>query len=285
MTLAFVSAAEIDLPDLANLFNNAFEGYVGGNVNFNTASFAHFLAQEGVDLSLSNIAVQDNQRVALALIARRGSASRLAAMGVAKDVQGQGTGKLLLAHSFKQACERGDRLYTLECIEQNERGVRLYKGAGFKTVRRLVSYRYSPSSPALSDRVGEQSGRSDLQAIDIPTIARLVCYHGAPDLPWQVSGYTLARFGPPYVAVKQGPAYAVISSPVQDKIALRNVFVLPPQRSQGFGKRLMHSLVRRYPEKTWVVPAICPEEYGGFFERVGFEPDRLSQFQMIKECV
>ncbi|HEX6306382.1 MAG TPA: GNAT family N-acetyltransferase [Anaerolineales bacterium] len=284
MTLSFLKAAQIDLPVLANLFNNAFDGYIGGDVQFDPTSFARFLAHEGIDLSLSDIALQNTQPIGLALIAQMGWTSRLAAMGVAKEYQGQGVGKLLLAHSFEQACERGGQIFTLECIEQNQRGVRLYEGAGFRTIRRLLSFRRNPSSQVSSDQAEENAAMHDLEAIDIPTVARLVAYHVAPDLPWQVSGYTLARFGPPYVAANLGPAYAVISSPEQDLIALRNFFVLPQERSQGFGKRLIESLMRCYPNKIWVVPAICPEEYGGFFRRIGFEPDRLSQLQMVKKC-
>lgn len=284
MTLSFLKAAQIDLPVLANLFNNAFDGYIGGDVQFDPTSFARFLAHEGIDLSLSDIALQNTRPIGLALIAQMGWTSRLAAMGVAKEYQGQGVGKLLLAHSFERAFERGDRLYTLECIEQNERGVRLYKAAGFKTVRRLLSYRRNHSNEADADQVKEQAGVSDIQNIDLPSVARLVAYHGAPDLPWQVSGYTLARFSPPFIAVRLGPAYAVHSSPEQDTIALRNFLVLPQERSRGYGRRLMQALIRHYPEKNWVVPAICPEEYGGFFQRMGFEPDRLSQLQMVKKC-
>jgi GNAT superfamily N-acetyltransferase len=284
VTISFAKAADFDLPGLSELFNNAFEGYIGGNVQSNPMSFAHFLAHEGVDLGLSDVAVRASQPVALALIARIGSASRLAAMGVAKDSQGKGLGKLLLAHSFEQACERGDQTYTLECIEQNERGVKLYMGAGFNTMRRLLSFRRNSSDVADTAHAAGPVDVGELQELDVSAVARLVTYHGAADLPWQVTGYTLARFGPPYIAFRLGPAYAVLSSPQQDAIALRNFFVLPQERSQGFGRRLMRSLIRRYQNKSWVVPAICPEEYGGFFQRMGFEPDHLSQLQMVKTC-
>lgn len=284
MTISFVRAEQIDLPILANLFNNAFDGYIGGDVQFDPTSFARFLAHEGIDLSLSDIALQNTQPIGLALIAQMGWTSRLAAMGVAKEYQGQGVGKLLLAHSFEQARERGDQTYTLECIEQNERGVRLYTGAGFNTMRRLLSFRMNSSNVADMAHAVRPVDVGELQELDVPAVARLVTYHGVADLPWQVSGYTLARFSPPFIAVRLDPAYAVYSSPEQDTIALRNFLVLPQERSRGYGRRLMQALIRHYPEKNWVVPAICPEEYGGFFQRMGFEPDRISQLQMVKKC-
>ena len=99
MSTIFAKASDLDLPALANLFNDAFQGYVGGEVQFNATSLAHFLALEAIDLSLSDIAFQNDQPAALALIARLGWTSRLAAMGVAKSAQGQGIGKSLLDYS------------------------------------------------------------------------------------------------------------------------------------------------------------------------------------------
>jgi len=38
-----------------------------------------------------------------------------------------------------------------------------------------------------------------------------------------------------------------------------------------------------FPGKRWGVPALCPEEMRGLFERVGFEREPLTQFQMALE--
>lgn len=282
--ISFTPAAEFEFSELAALFNDAFNGYVGGDVQLTPASFARFVAQEGVDLSLSDIAVLEGKPAAFALIARQGWTSRLAAMGVAKAFQGQGAGNSLLAHSFEQACSRRDRLYVLECIEQNERGVRFYRAAGFNTVRRLFSFRLQPGS-SISDIDGDAAAlAAALKQIDIPAVARYVADFGALDLPWQISGFSLSRLGPPNMAFNLGPAYVVVSSPELDAVAIRSFFVLPDQRSQGYGRRLWQALIARFPERQWLVPAVCPEEYGGFFQNLGFEPDRLSQFQMEKAC-
>ena len=45
---------------------------------------------------------------------------------------------------------------------------------------------------------------------------------------------------------------------------------------------MLRALLARYPLKTWRVPALCPEEAGGPFARVGFERGSLSQYQMIR---
>jgi GNAT superfamily N-acetyltransferase len=273
--LKIVKAIELDLATLAELFNDAFAGYIGGEVQFDTASLFAFLSHEGVDLNLSQVALRAGEPVALAFIARRGWTSRLAAMGVARGAQGQGLGRWLLQKSIEQAHDRGDQRYVLECIEQNERGVRLYRGAGFRIVRRLVSFRFEARADLATSGGGD--GMAD---VDIATVACLVAGWGGGDLPWQLSGHSLAHLGPPHVAHQLGLAYAVLSLLGQEIIVLRSFFVLPQDRGQGHGRRLFQALRASYPGKTWRIPALCPEEYGGFFARLGFVPDRLSQFQM-----
>jgi GNAT superfamily N-acetyltransferase len=86
------------------------------------------------------------------------------------------------------------------------------------------------------------------------------------------------------MAFNLGPAYVVVPSPEQDAVAIRNFFVLPDERWQGYERRLWQALTSRYPDIAWLVPAVSPEEYGGFFQNLGFEPDRLSQFQMERAC-
>lgn len=51
-------------------------------------------------------------------------------------------------------------------------------------------------------------------------------------------------------------------------------------REKGLARRLLQALFAKYPNKTWHVPAIFPEEMGGFFEKTGFEKEDLGQFQM-----
>ena len=152
-------------------------------------------------------------------------------------------------------------------------------------MRRLLSYHLEHSDQPLEDPPTQPASLDELQEIDIATVARRVAYHGVPDLPWQISGHSLARLGSPDIALGLGPASAILSSPEEKRIVLRGFFVLPQERSHGYGRRLMEALLRRYPRKDWKVPALCPEEYGGFFERIGFEPGRLSQFQMEKPCI
>ena len=259
------------LDELAAIFNEAFTGYIGGNVHFDAAGLARFLSWGNVDLALSQIITREGQPVGLGLISRQSGHSYLASMGVIPAAQEQGVGKAALAQLIAQARARGDQQFELEVIEQNERGVRLYDGAGFGRVRRLVGY--EAEQPA-----GEPA---DLERVDISDVAKLIVRYGAADLPVKLSGWYVARLTPPDVAYTLDGAYAVISNPEAAAIALRAVIVPPELRRQGRATRLFRAIFAAHPGKRWVVPANCPEEIGAeLFARCGFARQPISQWQM-----
>ena len=267
-------AYSLPLADLAALFNAAFTGYVGGDIQFTAAALARFLASGAVDLALSQIILRDEQPVGFGFVARQGWTSRLAAFGIVPEVAGQGIGKAAMQQMIVQASERGDRFYELEVIEQNPRAVRLYAGVGFTTLRRLVGYQGQPPE-------GLQRPAPNLQTLDVYEVARQIVQHGALDLPWQLAGTTIARHAPPDLAFTLDAACAVISNPAAETIALRALLVPPDLRRQGRASRLLSALFARYPDKTWVVPAICPEALGAELPaRLGFERQPISHWHM-----
>ena len=264
-------AHTLTLDRLAALFNEAFAGYIGGNVNFTAAALARFMSRDNVDLELSQVFYRDDQPVGFGYVARQGWTSRLAAFGVIPSAAGAGVGKAAMTAMVEQARGRRDRDYLLEVIEQNERAVKLYKGVGFEIMRRLVGY-------AAENPNGEAA---DLRQIDIPSAARVVVQHGALDLPWQMAGATVMRLTPPDVAFELDGAYAVISNPEAPGIALRALIVPLELRRQGRATRLLRALFAAYPQKKWVVSATCPEEIGGeLLASLGFERQAISQWQM-----
>jgi GNAT superfamily N-acetyltransferase len=111
----------------------------------------------------------------------------------------------------------------------------------------------------------------------------LVGAYGLPDLPWQISGESLASTGPPNVAFERDGAYICLSNPEADVIAVRALLVRPEARGQGRATQLLRAALARYPGKTWRMTPHCPEEIGGVFERAGFERGSLSQLQMRLE--
>jgi GNAT superfamily N-acetyltransferase len=179
-----------------------------------------------------------------------------------------------------EAQVRGERAMALEVIEQNTPAVRLYRKSGFRTVRRLVGYAASP--PHEGGEIDKEQ-LAALQEIDIREFACLVTGQGLPDLPWQISGESLALMGPPNVAHRLDDASVLLSDPEAPQVAVRALLVAPQARQQGQATRLLRALLARYPLKTWRVPALCPEEAGRPFERAGFERSSLSQLQMIRE--
>ena len=140
MTATFVAAAELGHGELAQLFGRAFAGYL---VPIRATPAAMELRNriEHVDLFASPVALAGGAPVALALIARRGRRSRIAAMGAAIEARGTGVAQALLARVIDDARARGDDALVLECIASNERALRLYRRAGFITTRRLVGWR------------------------------------------------------------------------------------------------------------------------------------------------
>jgi ribosomal protein S18 acetylase RimI-like enzyme len=239
----------------------------------------HMLRTDGIDVSGSQVVMSDGQAVGIALIARRGWTVRLAAMALVPEARGAGVGSWLMARLFEEARARGERAMVLEVIEENAPAVRLYRKCGFRTVRRLVGYASSPPHDA-----GEEAPQgAGLVEIDVRELARMVTACGLPDLPWQVSGESLAHLGPPDVAYQLGEAYVLLSDPEASQVAIRALLVAPQARRQGQATRMLRALAARYPQKTWRVPALCPEEAGGPFEKAGFERSSLSQLQMIVE--
>jgi ribosomal protein S18 acetylase RimI-like enzyme len=256
---------------IAEWLNRAFHGYIV-DVQFSPGVVAHMVRCDAVDLSASRAVFRAGEVAAVALIARRGSMSRLAAMGVAPEARGQGVGRWLMERLIEEACGRGERAMTLEVIEQNAAAVRLYERCGFQTLRRLVGYTLERAEGVTDSR---------LQEVDLREVARMLTAHGAPDLPWQASGETLAQMGLPNRGYRLGPAFAAISRPEQSPVGIRALVVAPEARRQGWASRLVRALQAQHPGRMWKVPALYPEDLSpGLFEKLGFLRDTLSQQQM-----
>lgn len=258
------------MPELAEIMTAAFEGYLVP-VQMTAHRMARLLLADGVDLTLSTIAVDDGRPQGLGLITRRGWACRLAGMGVFKGARGRGVGKRLLAHLIEAASARGDREIVLEVIEQNAPAVALYRGAGFETIRRLVGYR-------LDDPQGVVD--KTLRPVDVREAARALVRHGPADLPWQNAPEVFANMGLDFSAFRLDRAHAVVIAQ-SEIVVLQSVVVAPEARGQGQATRLLRALMAHFPGRTWRVPITWPHELApGLFQRLGFEREALSQFQM-----
>jgi predicted GNAT family N-acyltransferase len=213
----------------------------------------------------------DNQPTGIGFIARRGWSSRLAMMGVIKAARGRKAGSWFMEQLIQEARERGEKEMVLEVIKQNEPAVRLYKKTGFEIVRQLVGF---------VNHSGAHGIKEELQEIDLREMGRLIQQYGLPDLPWQLSGETIALLAPPARAFKKGGAYIAISNPHAETIVIWSVLVEERVRGNDLAMEILGNLMANYEGKKWHVPAIVPEEMGELFERAGFERQSITQWQM-----
>jgi GNAT superfamily N-acetyltransferase len=271
MNITFQTALEHGLEPTAALLTQGFSGYFVP-IQIPLAGLLTMVRHDSVDLQLSRVLIKDEQPVGVALIARRGWTSRLAAMSIIPEARGKGIGAVCVRQLLDEARARGDKAMTLEVIEQNTPGVALYKKCGFQIQRRLMGFTGQP-----------QVEKPDLvlKTVDVREVARNLIAHGPDDLPWQDSGETLAQLGPPSIAYASDASYVALSNPEAATIAIRAIVTLPHMRRRGAATELVRAVIAHHPGKTWRVAAHFPEELAGLFEKVGLARDQLSQWQML----
>jgi len=265
-----ISASESTLPDLVKLLNLGFENYLVP-IQFSLPQFLTMVRKDSIDLTTSRILLANDEPSGIALIARRGWTSRLAAMGISQQMRGKGAGSWFMEKLVQESRQRNDHEMVLEVIEQNEPAVLLYQKFGFQSVRRLVGFVFKNEA---------QNSIESLQEIDLREAGRLIALHGLADLPWQLSGETIAHLNPPARAYCKAQAYAVISNPDAEHIVIWFLLVEPDARGNELGLNILKNLTAMHAGKTWHVPAILPEELGSTYEKAGFEKEKISQWQM-----
>ncbi len=275
MTLTVQPAIEFSLSTLCDLINRSFKGYVGGDINFTPTILAGFMAQGGFHLVRSLVALHDGEPAAIAMVARRGWSVRIGLMGVVEEFQNRGTGRWLLAQLADQAKANGDRSLVLEVIEQNQRAVHLYESCGYRSIRRLMGYDYQGRQA--DNRIFQPKV---LEQIDILEAARQIAAWESADLPWQCSGFSLAKVGVPAVAYHTDDCYAICSNPDAETINLLGIAVPPDMQRKGMATQLVANLVSAHSSKNWHVSPICPQEYGAIFIRNNININPINQFQM-----
>lgn len=270
MLLDTKPASDYPLPDLTQLLNLSFENYLVP-VAFNLSQFLTMIRKDSLDLAASRVLLVDEQPAGIALIARRGWTSRLAAMGIVQGQRSKGAGSRFMHKLIDEARERNDHAMVLEVIEQNENAVKLYQKCGFQSVRRLIG---------LIRKDAIEKNKISLTTIDLREAGSLIAQHGLADLPWQLAGETIAHMNPPACAYRNGPALVVTSNLAVEHVVIWSLLVEPQARGQQLGVEMLKSVIANHPGKTWHVPAIFPEEFGKLFKRAGFEQEELTQWQM-----
>ncbi len=272
-TLSSRPVAECASAEVAEALTRSFEGYVVP-LRFTPQAYERRFRGEDLDPFASRIYERDGAPAGVVLIARRGWTCRVAAMGLVPGLRGAGVGRQVMAEAIAEARARGQRTMVLEVVEGNAPAVGLYTRLGFRSIRRLVGFRWEP--PALE--VPEPC-----EEMDPLELARAVAREGEPDLPWNLAPETLSAASPPARAFRLGArACALIADPDAERLALTALVVARAHRRQGWGTRLLHALSAAFPGRPWAVSPVIPEGLaGGFFLALGWERQAISQWEMV----
>jgi ribosomal protein S18 acetylase RimI-like enzyme len=264
--------ADCTSAEVAAAFTRGFEGYVVP-LRFTPQAYERRFRGENLDPYASRVYERDGAPIGLVLIARRGWTCRVAAMGLAPELRGQGLGRQVLETAIAEARERGERTMVLEVIEGNAPAEALYTNLGFVRRRRLVGYRWNLPQPEIPAR---------LEEIDPLEFARTAAHEGEPDLPWGLAPETLSAVTPPARAFGLGDnAWALIADPGAERLPLTALVVSRDRRRQGWGTRLLYALSAAFPGRPWAVSPVVPEPLAaGFFMALGWERQPLCQLEM-----
>ena len=277
MDLSSRPIADCTAGEVAAALTRGFEGYIVP-LHFTPQTYERRFRTENLDPYASRIFLLDGTPVGVLLIVRRGWTSRVAAMGLAPEVRGQGAGRRLLQEAIVEAAARGDRTMWLEVFEQNPPALALYKKLGFQPVRRLVGYR----RPADAEEI---ASTDELTEMDPRDFARLTARHGERDLPWVLQPESLAAATLPARAWHlEHRAYALVADPGAERLSLTALVVPEPHRRQGWGSRMVHALVAMLPSRPWSVSPVLPEDLAAdFFAKLGWGNWEINQIEMRLE--
>jgi ribosomal protein S18 acetylase RimI-like enzyme len=275
MNLEFPSMTEYGLGRAAEVLARAFEDYFV-RIPFTRDVLLNAARVDSVDLTSSRIFLRDGAALGGALIARRGWTSRLAGMAIVPHARRTGVGRAAVLHLLTEAKTRGDRTMGLEVIEQNSAAVELYRACGFKEIRRLIGFAGPPASGiAISP---------DLMEVDLREVAAAVTRYGLPDLPWQLSGETLAQLTPPSVAYQRNGAWIALTDPAQPVVTVRGLIAEPAAQGAGHEAALLRAVMAIHPGKEeWRFSAVWPAELAAVIAPAGLTQSPLTQWQMQRD--
>ncbi len=176
-------ASQLDLVELANLFNAAYEGYP---VPMHLDAGAMEFMLEAMDLvpEHSLVAWRDGAPVGVAMLGVRGTRGWVGGMGVVAAARRGGVGRRLMRALLDQARDAGVRELFLEVLEQNAAARTLYEQLGFRALRRLEVWTYTGEPPA--------DGRA-AQACDPREARRRIAATRTSSEPWQRADETVDR--------------------------------------------------------------------------------------------
>ncbi len=267
-TGSFVTADTVAADALHAAFTRAFADYLIGPFQIPFEQWPMFLARQGVDLSLSRVALAaTGAPLAFAFVAPRPAARRwrLATMGALPAARGTGAAPALLDDLIARAASAGLDAVELEVFAQNDRARKLYEGRGFQKLHDLFGFLADPGTIAPAPPARHEDGRAP-RAIDMASALAWLdeAERHLPDLPLQVTAATL-RHGADYHAWRAGDgddpvAQAQVVFSLPDETVMIHSLVAP---REAHARALIQALAAVYPERRLRVPQLQREDLGG----------------------
>jgi GNAT superfamily N-acetyltransferase len=277
--LEIVPAHDVPMVEQAELFTQAFAGYVGGSFEMDATALARFIFHQGADLCYSRFARTAEGLAGFAYINRTANVSRVAGMGVLPGARRSGIARRLLTHLLEEARTRGDQAMMLEVIEQNPPARALYIREGFRETDHLPSWRRGPGAPSIeSHEVIEEI--SLMTAIQMPSALEYA------DIPWPISRHAIAKSAARH-AFQSGSALIVMGDPTATAVRL-HALSCSDRMDWAALRKTLSALMQRYPDREFFTPPVFPEQFGEeVFLPLGFVREPLSQFLMrydLRDC-
>lgn len=266
MACEIIPAHDVPLAEQAELFTQAFAGYVGGSFEMDAATLSRFICHQGADLSYSRVARTSDGLAGFAYVNRTANISRIGGMGVVPEARRAGLARRLLIHLLEEAQTRGDQAMMLEVIEQNPAAHRLYAQQGFRETGHLFGWRKKAITPA-SDSTNLLEEISLIRASQISSALEY------PDLPWPISRHAIAKSAAKF-AFQSGHALIVMGAPEVSPVRVHAM-------DWAALREILSALLQRYPDREFFTPPVFPEQFGQeVFQPLGFAREPLSQFLM-----
>ena len=275
MSFDVIPAHDVPLAEQAEIFTQAFAGYIGGSFAMDAAGLARFILLQGADLCYSRFMRTADGLVGFGYINRTGNISRLAGMGVVPAARRAGVARALLLHLLEEARARGEQAMMLEVIQQNPAAHALYAREGFRETARLFGWRRSGDLKVIHETSDTLEEVSLLQAAQMPSALEY------PALPWPISRHAIAKSAAAH-AFRSGNAVVQIGDTTATPIRVHS---LSCERAATMDwaalRKTLGAILHRFPRREFYTPAVFPEEFGEeVFQPLGFTREALSQFLM-----
>ncbi len=273
--ITFQTLADYALTEISALMNRTYEGYAIA-VSFAPASLAARMAADHVDLLESFVVKVDGVPMGVALLARRGLASRLAAFGIVREGRGAGLGRAAVTHMLDRARARGDAGMQLEVLADNGAAIALYEACGFRRSRTLLSHESGPGR-------GEADAIA-LMPIEVSRAVGLLQAFSDDNLPWQIAPAAFSGLPPHLTALtdEDRSGVALVDATAPD-VRLVSLAVDPGRRARGLGAAIVLALQGHFARRRLVTAPLIPEGPATrLLERAGWLLRPLKQYEMVR---